>query len=124
MDVLFVDDDVDDREFFMDALSYVNPKLICVVAKDCKDALALLDQSEKLPSYIFLDINMPAMDGKGCIAQIKKDARLDSVKVVMYSTSSDEREMVEYKTLGATFFLVKPATFKELCDALAVMLDH
>ena len=124
MDVLFVDDDVDDREFFMDALSYVNPKLICVVAKDCKDALTLLEETDTLPSYIFLDINMPAMDGRGCIAEIKKDPRFASVKVVMYSTSSDEREMAEYKSLGATFFLVKPTTFKELCDALAVMLDH
>lgn len=124
MDVLLIDDDVDEREFFMDALSYVNPALVCVVARDCADAMKLLHESSTLPLYVFLDINMPAMDGKECIRLIKGNDRFSSVKVVMYSTTSNEREIIEYKSLGATFFLVKPPTFKELCDSLTVMLGQ
>jgi CheY-like chemotaxis protein len=123
MTVLFVDDDVDDREFFIDALSYVDSRITCVLAKDCEQALIILKQSTELPSYIFLDINMPSMDGKSCLSQIKSDKRLQQVRVVMYSNSSDQGLMEEYKNLGATYFLVKPPTFKGLCDSLSVMLS-
>jgi CheY-like chemotaxis protein len=124
MTVLFVDDDVDDREFFMDALSYVDSQITCLLAKNCEQALDMLNATEPLPGYVFLDIHMPAMDGKGCLTQIKNNPRLRSVRVVMYSTTSDEELMGLYKELGATYFLVKPPTFKGLCDSLAVLIER
>lgn len=124
MDILFVDDDIDDREFFLDALSYVDAELVCVLARNCEEALELLENTPVLPGYVFLDIHMPSMDGKGCLSRIKSDPRFTSVRVVMYSTSSDEKLMEEYKALGATYFLVKPPTFKGLCDSLSVMLER
>ena len=123
MDVLFVDDDIDDREFFKDALSYVDPKISCVLAKDCEQALRVLETAEVLPRYVFLDIHMPAMSGKSCLTQIKADSKFDEVKIVMYSNSNDEALMAEYKALGATYFLIKPPTFKGLCDSLMVLFD-
>jgi CheY-like chemotaxis protein len=123
MQVLFVDDDIDDREFFVDALSYVDPNINCVLAKDCEEALAILDHAGELPTYIFLDIHMPAMSGESCLRKIKSDARYEHIKVVMYSNASDEKLMEEYKKLGATYFLIKPPTFKDLCDSLAVMFQ-
>ena len=123
MNVLFVDDDVDDREFFMDAMSYVDSSIRCVLAKNCNEALTYLETASDLPSFVFLDIHMPAMDGKTCLKRIKNNPRYSSIKVVMYSGSSDQDLMEEYKALGATYFLIKPATFKGLCDTLSVMLD-
>ena len=124
MSVLFVDDDIDDREFFIDALSYVDAGITCVLAKDCEQALEILNDSKPLPEYVFLDIHMPSMDGKSCLAQIKKNPRFQNIKVVMYSNSSDQKLMEEYKALGATFFLIKPPTFKDLCDSLAIMMGR
>jgi CheY-like chemotaxis protein len=124
MNVLFVDDDVEDREFFVDALSYVNPKLLCVLARDCEQALTILNTSGQYPQYIFLDIHMPAMDGRSCLRRIKSDERFRDIKVVMYSTTSDQQLMEDYKKLGATYFLVKPTTFKGLCDSLSVLLEN
>jgi PleD family two-component response regulator len=66
---------------------------------------------------------MPSMDGKSCLAQIKNESRFRDIRVVMYSTTTDEKLMAEYKNLGATYFLIKPATFKDLCDSLAVLID-
>ncbi|MBT1701856.1 response regulator [Chryseosolibacter indicus] len=123
MDILFVDDDVEEREFFKDALSYVDSSKACVLTGDCEQALTLLKEAEKLPSYVFLDINMPMMDGKSCLDQIRRDPRLSNVKVVMYSTSSEQKLMEEYKKSGATYFMIKPSTFKGLCDSLSVLLD-
>jgi DNA-binding response OmpR family regulator len=124
MTVLFVDDDIDDREFFIDALSYVDPAISCILAKDCEEALSILETSTAPPEYVFLDINMPTMDGKGCLTVIKKDNRFENVRIVMYSNNSDEQLMAEYKELGATYFLVKPMTFKGLCDSLSILFDR
>lgn len=124
MNVLFVDDDIDDREFFIDALSYVDPKIVCVLAKDCEHALSLLGKSSPLPDYVFLDINMPTMDGKSCLSLLKNNQTYKNIRVVMYSAASDEKLIAEYKTLGATYFLVKPPTFKALCDSLSVLFDR
>jgi DNA-binding response OmpR family regulator len=121
MTVFFVDDDIDDREFFVDALSYVDPAIKCILAKDCEDALRLLDASEEKPGYIFLDINMPRLGGKDCLCTLRNRQQLRDMKVVMYSNTSDEQLMKEYKELGATYFLVKPSTFNGLCDSLSVM---
>jgi DNA-binding NtrC family response regulator len=121
MTVFFVDDDIDDREFFIDALSYVDSSIKCVLAKDCDDALRLLDSTDEKPEYLFLDINMPSLDGKGCLGKIKNQPRFGDVRVVMYSNSSDQKLMEEYKKLGATYFLVKPPTFTGLCDSLSVL---
>jgi CheY-like chemotaxis protein len=123
MNVLFVDDDVDDREFFIDALSYVNNEITCHLAHDCNQAFEILLKMDDLPKYVFLDINMPDMDGMGCLARLKNESKFSAIKIVMYSNSSDEKVMEAYKKVGATYFLVKPPTFKDLCDSLALMLD-
>jgi CheY-like chemotaxis protein len=126
MKVLFVDDDADDREFFIDALSYVDASIKCLLSKDCEQAISLLEEQpdNDLPHYIFLDIHMPAMDGRSCLSYIRNAPRYSEVKVVMYSASSDFNMIKEYKELGATYFLIKPATFTELCDSLAVLFDR
>lgn len=123
MTVLFVDDDIDDREFFIDAMSYVDPSIKCFVARDCEDAIRTLEESVTLPEYLFLDINMPTMDGKGCLCNIKTNEKYKDVKVVMYSNTSDQKLIEEYKALGATYFLVKPPTFTGLCDSLSILFD-
>lgn len=123
MNVLFVDDDVEDREFFIDALSYVNAEINCQLAKNCDHAFSILQEAERLPEYIFLDIHMPQMDGKHCLSKFKQQERFKNIRIVMYSSISDQRLMEEYKNLGATYFLVKPSSFKDLCDSLSVLFD-
>jgi CheY-like chemotaxis protein len=123
MKVLFVDDDVEEREFFVDALSYVAPAVECILAKDCEHALAVLEETSGPPHYIFLDINMPGIDGRTCLTKLRKDQRYQNIKVVMYSANSEPSLMEEYKALGATYFLIKPATFSNLCDSLSILFD-
>lgn len=123
MSVLFVDDDADDREFFIDALSYVNAGISCELARNCEHAISILEKSSALPEYIFLDIHMPMMDGKDCLTKLKKHEKFKDIRIVMYSAASDQKLMEEYKQLGATYFLVKPPSFKGLCDSLSVLFD-
>ena len=118
MVVLNVDDDVEDREFFCDALREIDPSITCLVAGSGMEALSLLEGQTKMPDYIFLDINMPMMDGKQCLRALKSIPDFESIPVIMYSTSTDTREIRECYRLGAADFLIKPHSHGKLVNDL------
>jgi CheY-like chemotaxis protein len=118
MVILNVDDDQEDREFFCDALREIDPSITCLVASGGKEALSLLQKQKTLPDYIFLDINMPMMDGKQCLRSLKNMPDFRSIPVIMYSTSTDTREIQECYKLGAVDFLIKPHSYEKLVNDL------
>lgn len=118
MNVLYVDDDAEDKEFFVEALKEIDSSIFCNTASNGLEALDYLTQKQNLPSCIFLDINMPLMDGKTCLAEIKKETRLTNIPVVMYSTTSDTNQIRECYKLGAFDFLIKPNTLQKLSEDL------
>ena len=114
-----VDDDEDDREIFNIALRDLGEHIHCVLASDGMDALEKLRGPDALPDFIFLDLNMPRMDGKECIAEIKKDKRLNDIPVVIYSTSSNAKDRADATRLGAMHFFTKPPSISALTHALS-----
>jgi len=70
--------------------------------------MVLLRTTDQLPHFILLDINMPCVDGRECLKQLKKDARLKQIPVIMYSTSFSEESIKEFLILGASSYLLKP----------------
>ena len=118
MVVLNVDDDQEDREFFCDALKEIDPSITCLVAESGTQALSLLQGHMPLPDFIFLDINMPMMDGKQCLKKLKSVPELEPIPVIMYSTSTNTREIRESYKLGAVDFLIKPSSYDKLVNDL------
>jgi CheY-like chemotaxis protein len=119
-----IDDDADDQELFMEAVSEVDDSIQCISASDCEDALDLLKNGKiALPDVIFLDLNMPRLNGKQCLSELKKQANLKHIPVIIYSTSSEKRDMEETARLGAAHFLTKPNKFEELCQALSFVIS-
>jgi CheY-like chemotaxis protein len=116
--VFYADDDREDCELFREALHFIDSSITCITAQDGREALAFLQHTKELPEYIFLDINMPVMDGKKCLIEIKKTQTLKHIPVIMYSTTSDTNEIREYYKLGAHDFLIKPDNFARLCESL------
>jgi CheY-like chemotaxis protein len=114
-----VDDDEDDREIFIIALRDLGEHIHCVLASDGMDALEKLRATAELPDFIFLDLNMPRMDGKECITEIKKDKRLNDIPVVIYSTSSNANDREDATRLGAMHFFTKPPSISALTHALS-----
>ena len=80
---------------------------------DGEEALWQLQQGI-LPNIIFLDLNMPRMNGKDCLTELKADKRFKNIPVVIFSTSSNDQEINQCISLGAQEYIVKPATFEEL----------
>jgi CheY-like chemotaxis protein len=114
-----VDDDPDDLGLFREALSEVGDTFICDSAKDGKDLLGKLESGQiKNPDVIFLDVNMPVMNGWECLENLKNDSRYKTIPVIMYSTSSAKRDSDKALQLGAIAFLEKPNNFFRLRDLL------
>ena len=120
MVLLCIDDDSDDVAFFCDAISTFNTSYTCIAAPNGKDGLSILRGIR--PDYIFLDINMPVMNGKETLKIIRQNSCLQNVPVYMLSTTSNPVELKKYKELGATDCLVKPNRFEDLCNLLAPIL--
>jgi CheY-like chemotaxis protein len=116
MVILYVDDDADDIQLFGEAVRQVDATITFVPARSAEDALDFLN-GEIFPDLIFMDINMPVMNGLMCLAAIRSNPVLEHLPVVMLSTSGTDREIDQSKSLGADF-IVKPNTFQELVGVI------
>lgn len=121
---LLIDDDPDDREIFGIALEDVDRVCRYIATENGVDALELLEDSSFIPNFIFLDLNMPLMDGKECLREIKKIPHLNHIPVIIYSTSSYQKDVEETRLLGANHFLTKPSSIKALTTLLTEILTQ
>ncbi len=122
---MIVDDDSDDREFFCDAVTELDSPAECLTAINGEDALKILrNEKEHLPDYIFLDLNMPKMDGRTCLAELKKDVKLKNIPVIIFSTSSQPKDIEETRELGAAYFLTKSSDFKKLQKEIVFVMSE
>lgn len=118
-----IDDDVDDQEIFVMALDQLNIQFNCIVANNGNEALQKLKREPVLPDYIFLDLNMPRMNGKECLKELKKNERLQNIPVIIYTTSSSKADMEDTLKLGAAGFITKPFSLKDLTDTLTLFFQ-
>ncbi len=121
MTVLYVDDDPDDRQIFQEAIAAIDAAYVCLTAQDGLAALSLLSD-RKYPDIIFLDINMPLMDGKSCLTEIRGNKNTAHIPVVMCTTSNNPDERKKCEKLGASDFFLKPVSYREMKEILASIL--
>lgn len=120
----FIDDDEDDRDFFCTAMTEIDASIECLFAKNGVDAIDQLTQNAAMiPNYIFIDMNMPMMDGKQCLETIKGIERLKEIPVYIYSTSGSPKIIDEILASGAKDFLIKPSNMAELIAMLRQIVN-
>lgn len=120
---MIVDDDSDDCKFFCEAVTEVGTPVQVIIAINGEDALKQLRGMNTLPDFLFLDLNMPRMDGRQCLIELKKDSRLKDIPVIIFTTSSSQRDIDDTKTLGAAYFLTKPSDFHSLHSKIQSAVD-
>jgi len=113
-----IDDDEDDREIFAMALKKANADFVCSMAKNGRDALDIVANSDFVPNYIFIDLNMPMVSGRDCLSALKKVKRFEGVPIIVYTTSSHSTDINDTKKLGADHYLVKPTSIVVLSQLL------
>ena len=118
---LLVDDDPDDTFLFGEVLHDVDPSIEFRTAANGQEALDLLKSMHSLPDVIFLDLNMPRMGGVECLSEIKADEALKAIPVIIYTTSSQSKDIEETIQKGAVCFITKPSNMKELTEILSAI---
>ncbi|GAA3933127.1 response regulator [Actinoplanes auranticolor] len=122
--ILLVEDNPDDVLFTIRAFAKNHIRNEIVVASDGEQALRLLLPGEGQPLHpalILLDIKLPKVDGLEVLRAIRDDERTSSLPVVVLTTSSEERDIVESYRLGANSFVRKPVVFEEFVEAANVL---
>ncbi len=110
--IMIIDDDLDDIDFFCEDVKKVEIDVACLSFNMPDKALDYLGNEECLkPNWIFLDINMPKINGIECLKRIKQMPHLQDVPVIIYTTCKTQNNRDQIKELGANGYLVKPDSF-------------
>ncbi len=120
------DDDPDDRLLIEEALIEARLSNEIDFTKNGKDLLDCLNHTgdyadiptAPLPNLILLDLNMPQMDGREVLKKVKSNPRLNSIPIIVLTTSTDIQDISKAYALGASSFIVKPNTFETLVEVI------
>jgi CheY-like chemotaxis protein len=123
--ILLVEDDPKDVELTLTALEEYKLANEVVIARDGEEALDYLyrrgnftTRSTDNPAVLLLDLKLPKVDGLEVLQQIKADAKLKLIPVVVLTSSHEERDMVTSYKLGVNAYVVKPVDFHEFVNAV------
>ena len=110
--IFLVEDDIDDQLFFIQAIKEIDNHIKYSIAHNGKDALVKLKIFRHLPDLIFLDINMPVMNGLEFLKHLKTETPYDQIPVIVFSATADIKEQVH--RLGANGCITKRGSINEL----------
>jgi two-component system response regulator len=123
--ILIVEDSPDDFEATKRAFSKANLRNRIHRAESGEEALSYLrNESNPRPGIILLDLNMPGLDGRKTLEIIKQTRSLQSIPVVILTTSNDERDVEACYNLGANTYIQKPVDFDGLIAAIRRLKEY
>lgn len=130
--ILMAEDDSDDRLLARDALAESG---VAVELRFVQDGVELMDylnrrnqfaaaENSPRPGLIILDLNMPRMDGREALREIRSDPELKRIPVLVMTTSTAGPDVARMYELGANSFITKPVAFKALVGLLKTVADY
>lgn len=126
VEILLAEDSSTDAEITIRALRKVNLGNQLVWTKDGEEALDFLhqrgnyaDRRSGLPKLVLLDLKMPKVNGIEVLREIRAEAHLRTLPVVMLTSSAEETDLVRSYELGVNSYIVKPVDFVKLSDEVA-----
>ncbi len=127
--ILIGEDDPDDRFLLQSAFEDVAGGCNLRFVENGVDLLNFLKaeavkSSSIYPSFILLDLNMPRKDGREVLAELKTTPHFENIPVIIFSTTSNEREMKRCYELGANSYITKPNSFELLRDTMQALCNY
>ena len=128
--IMLVEDDPGDQKLIRRSL--VDQKIAneIIVVESGEEALDYLsagkagDPERALPELILLDLNMPGMAGKGFLRRIKGDDQLDTIPVVVLTTSDSDQDVLDSYKLHAAGYIKKPVTLQGFQEIMTALGDY
>jgi CheY-like chemotaxis protein len=122
--IFLIDDDADDRDMFREALRLLDAPVEYAAARDGQEGLDILSSPGSIaPDAIFVDLNMPRINGLEFVIRLRQIHRFQKTPVYVYTTSGSPRERVNSITAGATGFIVKHIKLNDLVDELSAVIS-
>ena len=130
--IMLVEDNIDDHDAAIRSFKAAhldNPIQWCRTGREALDYLkhegGFAERPPRpRPALILLDLNMPGIDGKKVLAIVKQDPGLKKIPIVILTTSSDERDVIQCYELGASTYIQKPVDFDGLIAAVSRIKDY
>ncbi len=122
--ILIAEDDADDRFLMQKALDESGEDMKFEFVENGVELLEHLNNikadssKNKYPKFILLDLNMPKMDGREVLKNIKTNADYKKIPVIIFSTTKNQIEVKRCYDLGANTYIVKPANFDLLVETI------
>lgn len=126
--ILLVEDNEGDIVLTLEALKEAKIRNTVSVARDGEEALKMLHQSPpyedfQLPDLILMDINLPKVDGKEVLMKVKSDDKLKIIPVVMLTTSTAERDVLDSYSNHANCYISKPVDINKFLSVIHSIED-
>ena len=124
LNIILAEDDIDDCNFFKRALTTGNLDANLTIVQNGEELMDLLaPATNKLPHILFLDLNMPRKNGFECLAEIRLNKDLQTLPVIVFSTSFERDVVQELYAAGAQYFIRKPSDFDSFARIILRTLD-
>lgn len=124
LNFLLIDDDEIERLKFARVLQKNNYPHNIIEARNGEEALDKLAQKEQLPDLIFLDLNMPKMNGLEFLRELKSNADLRYIPVIILSTSNNLQDLKEAYKTGAAGYIVKPLKYEDYVYKIKCLIEY
>ncbi len=128
VDILLVEDNPGDVRLVLEAFREVGPDVHLTAARDGEEALAVLRRqgaqaAAPRPALILLDLNLPRMDGRELLAEIKADPALRPIPVVVLTSSRQDQDVLACYDLHANCYITKPADLDQFIAIVRSIVD-
>ncbi len=121
--IFYADDDYDDLDFFREIVESLGKQYTVVTQTNGIELLHALHNPPPQPYLIFLDINMPGMNGLETLERVRKSNTHKLLPIIMFSTSNDDDLIDKSRLLGATFYMQKSGDFLKLKNSIQHVLS-
>ena len=124
--IIIIEDDLEDQEILTNVFKDLNYKNEIIFFTEGEKALAYLTSTELEPFIIFSDINMPKLSGMELRAKIheNEDLRLKSIPYLFFSTSAEQKHVVDAYSKSIQGFFVKPSNYNGIKDTIQTIVSY
>ena len=126
--ILVVEDDPGDSDLALEAIHEFNENIAVDIVEDGTEAIGYLSKlteaSEGLPQIIFLDLNLPKKDGRETLREIKENSAWNHIPVIIFTTSTAEKDIQICYNLGCNSFINKPIGLENFFYTMNCILEY
>lgn len=122
--ILLLEDDIVDVMTIKRAIKQLAISNELIVRENGEEGIAFLENSDDLPGIIFLDINMPKMNGIEFLEHIKQNKEWAQIPIVVLTTSKDQQDKLATFGHGISGYMVKPVDYPQFKDMIAIIKDY